>query len=280
MCNVPGKQQQQIFENNNNNRFEFCKYSVKMTEEQNNSVQYLIVQEYPDDNEAMDNVDETFVTDEKNLFEALAQKHSIERPGLTMAERSKNWTSFAEEYVSLTNINISDVDELKKKWKSIKSLKRKRDEEVKNLHDSIAKALSQTQNFQVNQVEDGDGTSTTIVLLDDKTNPQSEDLISLALTESGLEVQRDDTDHDLEDEELAYEILNEHDDPKLVRKRLKWEKKIRTEDSAFFKKRTQVERLIGEHKTTFDHRQKDIAQLEFEVRRKESQLSEIMKSLK
>ena len=101
------------------------------------------------------------------------------------------------------------------KWRQIKNAQTNQ-EEVKRLEASIAQELGSSQQFRIQQTEVGVKTE-TIVLLDsvvDEPNiakSNRNDLVSLALTESGIQDQGANQDNPEEEdshyEQLADEIL-------------------------------------------------------------------------
>ena len=68
-------------------------------------------------------------------------------------------------------------------------------------------------------------------------------------------------------------------DPKFVRKRLKWEYKIRTEDTAFDKKRLEIEHETENHKRKFSAAQVEITLLEKELKSKTMKLELIQREI-
>ena len=70
----------------------------------------------------------------------------------------------------------------------------------------------------------------------------------------------------------ADEILNSDTDPKLAKKRLKWENKIRAEDAAFAKKKLEIEHETENYKRKFRQEQFQISQMEIELKSKKTKL--------
>ena len=141
-----------------------------------------------------------------------------------------------------------------------------------------------TKNFEVKQTADGDKTSTTIVLMDENSIlDATEDLLSEAVTESGIELPNITTtlNEELEYEEIANEILNSEfeTNPKVIKKRLKNDRKIRAEDSAFLKRKNEFEAQIEIHKKDFNDEQNELKELEIELKSKQAKLELIRKEI-
>ena len=79
---------------------------------------------------------------ESKVLEGLVQKHNVDRPGYSASAKAKNWNLLAKEYFTLTNQDVS-VEILKEKWKNVKFDKKKKDEDMKRLEQSIANALNE-----------------------------------------------------------------------------------------------------------------------------------------
>ncbi len=248
-------------------------------------VQYLILQE---DGSFVQ--EEAFVADENKVLEALVETFGVER-GPT-GDRKNKWADLAKEYYSLTN-EAPSANALKQKWRALKVRKKKKnDEAVRNLKASIAQALNKpSQTFQVRQVEDNEqGTSTTIVLINDEQQQQKEQqqqshqqqfrldpLDQVELDESGL---TDDKNAALlavalAENETVTELLKVHEDPKTVRKRLKWDRKWRVQEASFRKKSMPLVSQIEAFKTEFAEQQKTIDQMELELKQKQQRLQSI-----
>ena len=169
------------------------------------------------------------------------------------------------------------------------------------------------QRFEVNQSQEGDQTNTTIVVVNNDDafeNPtatnvtstdvvsnkyaltESKDLVSLAIDESGLEQNQNwtlpkifgGTLSEQQVEEAYYsneaeEILNSDTDPKLAKKRLKWENKIRAEDAAFSKKKREIEQETENYKRKFRQEQFQITQMEIELKSKKSKMETLQKDI-
>ena len=111
----------------------------------------------------------------------------------------------------------------------------------------------------------------------------TEDLLSEAVTESGIELPNLTTtlNEDLEYEEIANEILNSEfeTNPKIIKKRLKYDRKIRAEDNAFLKRKNEIEGQIEIHKKDFNDEQNEIKELELELKSKQAKLDLIQKEI-
>ena len=164
--------------------------------------------------------------------------------------------------------------------------------QIFTLRSSIKFNLTQKARYGLRSlIEDGDKTSTTIVLLDEQDQEQSEpknDFITLALNESGvqdgIEGKRSEgtaasSSGDLDYEELANEILNGEKDPKIVKKRLKWDRKFRVEEANFSKRKRELDELIEAYKREYDEAQIDIIELEQTFRSKMRKLTDLKNSI-
>ena len=213
--------------------------------------------------------------DEVSILRQLVEKFKPE--GVSdPSTRTNLWIEVAKEYAEKTGYDIS-VGQLQKKWNDIKE----QSEEVRTLEASIAKELGTEQQFQVQQINEGDQTSTTIVLLEPEAGREAEsksDLISLALTQSGIEDASSLHDNG-EYEALADEILYGDSDPGLVKKKLKWNRKFRVEETNFERSKKTLESKIEAYKRDYDEGQRDIYELERLVRAKCAKLEEATKEL-
>ena len=122
---------------------------------------------------------------------------------------------------------------------------------------------------------------------------ESKDLVSLAIDESGLEQNQNwtlprifgGTNLSVQQVEEEYysneaeEILNSDTDPKLAKKRLKWENKIRAEDAAFSKKKREIEQETENYKRKFQQEQFQITQMEIELKSKKTKLETFQKDI-
>ena len=121
---------------------------------------------------------------------------------------------------------------------------------------------------------------------------ESKDLVSLAIDESGLEQNQNwtlpkifgGTLSEQQVEEAYYsneaeEILNSDTDPKLAKKRLKWENKIRAEDAAFSKKKREIEQETENYKRKFRQEQFQITQMEIELKSKKTKMETLQKDI-
>ena len=141
--------------------------------------------------------------------------------------------------------------------------------------------LGGSKNFEVKQIAEGDKTSTTIVLLGENQilDPDQQDLLSEIVTEAGIATQSDLKD-DAEYEELALEILNAETDPKIAKRRLKYDRKMRSEDNAFAKRSHEIEQQIEVLKRSHSEAQNEITELEIRLRSKEAKLTSIKNEIK
>ena len=162
------------------------------------------------------------------------------------------------------------------------------------------------QRFEVNQSQEGDQTNTTIVVVNNEefensttnntdasnkyTLTESKDLVSLAIDESGLEQNwtlpklfgTNLSDQQVEEEYYsneADEILNSDTDPKLAKKKLKWENKIRAEDAAFAKKKLEIEHETENYKRKFRQEQSQITRMGMELKSKKTRLETLQKDI-
>ena len=122
---------------------------------------------------------------------------------------------------------------------------------------------------------------------------ESKDLVSLAIDESGLEQNQNwalpkicgGTNLSEQQVEEAYysneaeDILNFDTDPKLAKKRLKWENKIRAEDAAFSKKKREIEQETENYKRKFRQEQFQITQMEIELKSKKSKMETLQRDI-
>lgn len=187
-----------------------------------------------------------------------------------------DWSTLAKDYAARTSQTMS-LDQLKKQWESAQS----GGPDLKVLEASIARELGERQPFEIQQVEEGNQTSTTIVLLDTKAVGEREkspdhDLVSLAISQSGLQV---GSDHEEDFQELANEILQGDTDPRLARKRLKWDRKFRLAEANFEKRKKELAMQMEAHKRDFYAQEKDIVDLQNVLRQKVQALEETRKQV-
>ena len=112
---------------------------------------------------------------------------------------------------------------------------------------------------------------------------QTEDLLSEIVNESGigLESRQTTLNEDLEYEEIANEILNtsESQNPKVIKKRLKYDRKYRTENSAFLKRKIEIEAKIENYKKDWNEEQIEIRELERDLKLRNDRLQLIQKEI-
>ena len=137
-----------------------------------------------------------------------------------------------------------------------------------------------SKNFEVKQIADDEKTSTTIVLLGNEDHSlDQEDLLSELVTEAGISSLPTDLKEDAEYDELALEILNA-EDPKIAKRRLKYDRKIRLEDNTFAKRQNEMETKIEGLKRTHSEAQNEITELEIRLRSKQAKLDSIQNEIK
>ena len=123
-------------------------------------------------------------------------------------------------------------------------------------------------------------TSTTIVLLGNEDHSlDQEDLLSELVTEAGISNLPTDVKEDAEYDELAIEILNA-EEPKVVKKRLKYDRKLRFEDNTFAKRQKEIEAQIEQFKRSHSEAQNEITELEIRLRSKQAKLDSIQNEIK
>ncbi len=225
------------------------------------------------------------------ILQPLVVKHNIIEASQDYEKENNVWQEISAEYESISKVSIS-ADILKEKWLEFGHLHNyqgNQRQEVKFLEASIAKELGSNQHFRVEQIDEGDKTSTTIVLLnanaveeqhqvqEQRSEKDTENLIELALTQSGIQDQAQEDE--AEYEELANEILRADKDTRIVKKRLKWNKKIHVEESHFNKSKMQREMQIEMHKRDFADHNQDIWTLENTLHNKEKSLKKILSEI-
>ena len=137
-----------------------------------------------------------------------------------------------------------------------------------------------SKNFEVKQIADDEKTSTTIVLLgNEDPSLDQEDLLSELVTEAGISSLPTDLKGDAEYDELALEILNA-EDPKIAKRRLKYDRKMRLEDNTFAKRQNEMETKIEGLKRTHSEAQNEITELEIRLRSKQAKLDSIQNEIK
>ena len=137
-----------------------------------------------------------------------------------------------------------------------------------------------SKNFEVKQIADDEKTSTTIVLLGNEDHSlDQEDLLSELVTEAGISNLPTDLKEDAEYDELAIEILNA-EEPKVVKKRLKYDRKLRFEDNTFAKRQKEIEAQIEQFKRSHSEAQNEITELEIRLRSKQAKLDSIQNEIK
>ena len=137
-----------------------------------------------------------------------------------------------------------------------------------------------SKNFEVKQIADDEKTSTTIVLLGNEDHSlDQEDLLSELVTEAGISNLPTDLKEDAEYDELAIEILNA-EEPKVVKKKLKYDRKLRFEDNTFAKRQKEIEAQIEQFKRSHSEAQNEITELEIRLRSKQAKLDSIQNEVK
>merc|ERR1712018_855775 len=158
-------------------------YTEKMSHTE--PISYLILKSPDDFSEKTSVIQHS----ENDILEKIVQKYKIDEN--VENANIKVWNNIATEFANVTNIQIKG-DDIRKRWKNIRNLRTNQHDEVKRLQASIAQELGTSQQFQIQQTEIGDKTE-TIVLLDSVVDDSSSksnynnDLVSLALTESGIQ---------------------------------------------------------------------------------------------
>lgn len=222
--------------------------------------------------------------DENTVLETIVQKYKIDQD--IGSAGSQIWNDIAREFMSVVNVQINGED-LRKRWQNIKNIQTNQ-EKVKHLEASIAQELGTSQQFQIQQTEVGDKTE-TIVLLDSVVDDSSSksnynnDLVSLALTESGIQEGGTSNiqDEDLDFLQLADEILAaEQGDPAYAKKKLKCDRKFRVEESNFETRKKDIEVQIETYKRDYNDMQIEICSLETLVKSKTQKLDELRKEIK
>jgi len=219
------------------------------------------------------------VTTEFEILEALVQKHRVDRYGISNEIQNRKWDAIHKEFISLTN-SFPSMEDLKTIWKDAKSLNITQNKSVKSLEDSLSHTLGGSKNFEVKQIADDEKTSTTIVLLGNEDHSlDQEDLLSELVTEAGISNLPTDLKEDAEYDELAIEILNA-EEPKVVKKRLKYDRKLRFEDNTFAKRQKEIETQIEQFKRSHSEAQNEITELEIRLRSKQAKLDSIQNEIK
>lgn len=234
--------------------------------------QYVILKASGDDQDLL------IQKDDSVLLEELIKKYKADQKDSS----PDLWNSLAKDFEQQTGISAS-AEDLKKKWSVLKNSKQQ-GRDVKVLEASLAKELAGTNHqFEVQQIDEGDKTSTTIVLLDQDSETQQEeksnDLITLALTQSGIEDASSTLEDDLEYDELASEILYGDTEPRLIKKRLKWDKKFRAQAATFERAKKNIEVQIESYKRDHNDAQKDIMELERIVNHNMAELKNLQKEI-
>lgn len=230
--------------------------------------QYVILKSTEEDKDLLVEKDDSV------LLEELVKKYKADQKGSNVSL----WQNVAKDFEQQTGI-VTQAEELKRKWTSMKNVKQG---DVKVLEASLAKELAGTNHqFEVQQIDDGEKTSTTIVLLDqDEPQEKSDsDLITLALTQSGIQDASSTLEDDLEYDELASEILYGDTEPRLLKKRLKWDKKFRAQAATFERAKKNVELQTETYKRDHNDAQKDIMELERLVNHNMAELKELQKQI-
>jgi len=240
-------------------------------------ISYLILKNPEDFNEKSSVIPQ----DEYTIIDNLAHKYRVDQSSGNVNANAKIWNEIAKEFMSFMNVETTG-EALKRKWQHMKNI-HTNEEEVKRLEASIAQELGSGQQFQIQQTEVGDKTE-TIVLLDSvveepKSKPNSNDLVSLALTESGI--QENNQEEDTHYEQLADEILAaEQGDPAYAKKKLKWDRKFRVEESNFEARKKDIEVEIEAYKRDHDEAQIEISNFERLIKNKMQKLDEIRTEIK
>lgn len=275
-------------------------------------IQYVIVQQdaAPSTSKRSVGLVTAVANKDAKLLDTLVLKYNVEGASTT-AEKSSKWDAITNEFHQLGGSRLTK-EQVRKKWGHLRAQKRKKaEQDMQHLKASIADALggrAQDQTFEIQQLDDSTGETTTIVLLNNDGQPTdgleenvihldassaADDLIEMALTESGVVRQSEEENNrlvtqeaEVEEEDSAtlqqYQTQEDDDWPSDVhtaRRRLKWEKRLRSEETTFQRKHKDIIGKINSYKSKCHVLDEETVALEQSLSHKQQEAQSVQKEL-